>query len=289
MPAPPRPAGPSRALRRRMVEPLAPAAVDVRRPRRRLEPCALHRQRARRQLHPRRARVPWSRPASRSTATGRGRARVFLRYIGSYPLTEDNSVRSRRADHWSMRRSATKSPRPAAAPGHLQPVQRARPTTSPTSTNRACRASRPAAWPTCTSTRPSRAASGCRCRTGSDTCPALSRCRCGSCRCAWLRTAPRRRVPARASSGSPSRSAVTPAEKVTNTSLLSCMNRLAVSWRCSRVEHLLRLGRVDVGQQHDELLAAEARHRVARAQLLAHLRRQRSAAPRRRRHGRACR
>ena len=32
--------------------------------------------------------------ASPSIATARGRARLFLRYIGAYPLIEDNSVRS---------------------------------------------------------------------------------------------------------------------------------------------------------------------------------------------------
>ena len=88
--------------------PLAADAVAVRRPRPRMESRALHRRRAGRQLHSRRAETRSSPPASRSTATGRGRARVpALHRLVPADRGQQRSLGF--AARCSTRRSATRS------------------------------------------------------------------------------------------------------------------------------------------------------------------------------------
>ena len=82
-------------LRRRVEQPLAAAVLDVRRPRHRLEPCALPDEASGEGGY----RIPGApdtviSAASPSIRYGPWSGALFLRYIGSYPLIEDNSVRA---------------------------------------------------------------------------------------------------------------------------------------------------------------------------------------------------
>ncbi len=70
---------------------------------------------------------------------------LFVRYIGAYPLVEDNSVRAHVVDRRRCAdRVRDRSQYPAAS-RRLQPLRRARPTISRTSMRRDCPASRPEA------------------------------------------------------------------------------------------------------------------------------------------------
>ena len=111
------------ALRRRMEHALAAAAVDVRRPRPRLESRAFHRTARRRAT---------TFPAHRHGGLGGGRrrslrtvvGRLFLRYIGAYPLIEDNSVRSASSTVVDAQVGYEIAPKTKAAARHVQRVQR---------------------------------------------------------------------------------------------------------------------------------------------------------------------
>ena len=114
---------PVAALWRRMEHSLAADAVALPRPGPGLEPRTIHRERAGRRLHPRRA----ERGDFRGIAVDRygpWSGALFMTYIGSYPLLEDNSVRSKANTTFDGQIGYAISPKVKAALRRLQHPQR---------------------------------------------------------------------------------------------------------------------------------------------------------------------